>query len=237
MATGCGYPCLPFIYNSTGCAPTAVQSMCTLGYRAVSPRLASPIANNECLCAPVTIHFNSAMTHADSHHWQFGSLGASLDVNPDFEFTNAGDTPYNVTVKLTANSDFGCKAEYTQTYTILPEVKANFSLNTTAGCVPLTIEATAPDIAGVTYNWDFNGETPTDIHKHLVPLPAIPQEAFNLYHKFTSIADCHASSSIDITVYPQVRAQWDFTDPSDYCHPVDDAVPEYFRPLCSPQSG
>lgn len=217
------------VYNSTGCVATDSRTIHVHPWVTGSFTASvggSPIANNEQLCAPVTIHFNSAMTHADSHHWQFGSLGASLDVNPDFEFTNAGDTPYNVTVKLTANSDFGCKAEYTQTYTILPEVKANFSLNTTAGCVPLTIEATAPDIAGVTYNWDFNGETPTG---HSQTFGTITSNTTGGPSTYTINLQahrgiCHASSSIDITVYPQVRAQWDFTDPSDYCHPVDDAV-------------
>ncbi len=217
------------VYNSTGCVATDSRTIHVNPWVTGSFTASvggSPIANNEQLCAPVTIQFNSTMTHADSHHWQFGSLGASVDMNPDFEFTNSGDTPYNVTVKLTANSDFGCSAEYTQTYTIQPEVKANFSLNTTAGCVPLTIEATAPNIAGVTYNWDFNGETPTG---HSQTFGTITSNTTGGPLTYPIILQahrgiCHASSSIDITVYPQVRAQWDFTDPSDYCHPVDDAV-------------
>ena len=181
-------------------------------------------AGVEILCSPVTIDFTSSMTHSDSYFWQFGTQGASVDENPSFEFTNTGDTPLDVVVTLTANSSFGCSAVHTETYTIQPEVRAEYSLNTTAGCTPLTIVVEAPNLAGVTYQWNFNGETPTGNAPTFTTIPANTTGGY-LYLPITLTATrglCTATNTDQIiTVYPDVDAKWSGTPLDPTCSPAN----------------
>ncbi len=58
--------------------------------------------------------------------------------------------------------DEGCFVPDTITVKVRPKIQADFKLNSSSGCVPLTVQFDATDIPASTYSWDFgNGKTDT----------------------------------------------------------------------------
>ncbi|MCK9499838.1 MAG: hypothetical protein M0Q45_10080, partial [Bacteroidales bacterium] len=178
------------------------------------------------LCPPETVKFTSDVTYANSYHWQFGSLKEATTLNSSLDITNAGSAAFDLPVTLTASNSYGCSGSIKKTYTIEPEVVANFNIKSQAGCAPFTLEVNAIGI-GTTYNWTFNGQV---INNNANPsfIPVGNQTGGPLVRPIILKAvrgKCSLENKdISVTIYPEVRAQLNFTAPADYCAPVDNAT-------------
>lgn len=178
------------------------------------------------LCPPETVNFTSSVTYANSYHWQFGSLKEATTSNSFLDITNAGSAAFDLPVTLTASNSYGCSGSITKTYTIEPEVVANFNIKSQAGCAPFTLEVNAIGI-GTTYDWTFNGQV---INNNANPSfnPVGNQTGGPLVRPIILKAvrgKCSLENKdISVTIYPEVRARWNFTAPADYCAPVDNAT-------------
>jgi len=113
-------------------------------------------------CAPLTVSPVAPVNSNTSYVWDFGNGDTSIQTNPVYTYTTAG----NYLLSLTATSANGCSAQYTHTTTV--QVKgpvAAFTPNKYTGCDPLIVSFDNNTTNGISYIWDFgDGITSTDVN-------------------------------------------------------------------------
>jgi len=192
--------------------------------------LGNSIAPGDALCAPVTGDFTGTYQNATIYTWNFGELGDRTVANPQdvvFPNTTTANKPYPVT--LVANNTFNCPSSpVTNTYTVHPEVKANFDIATVASCVsatnPFNLEVSAPSIANVSYSWSFNTQTRTGTNPTFTAITENKlgvSQSYPIVLTATGLGGCTAvNSSKSVTIYPEVQARWT-GDLTERCAPAD----------------
>jgi len=223
--------------NSAGCEHTTdvrniiVYPRATASFTAsFEDALGNSIAPGDALCAPVTGDFTGTYQNATIYTWNFGELGDRTVANPQdvvFPNTTTANKPYPVT--LVANNTFNCPSSpVTNTYTVHPEVKANFDIATVASCVsatnPFNLEVSAPSIANVSYSWSFNTQTRTGTNPTFTAITENKSgvnQTYPIVLTATGLGGCTAvNSSKSVTIYPEVQARWT-GDLTERCAPAD----------------
>jgi uncharacterized delta-60 repeat protein len=103
-----------------------------------------------------TVTFSNTSSNAASYLWNFGDSQSSTAASPSH--TYAADGTYTVTLSVTNACG---TATATQTVTILTAPTANFTANTTSGCVPLAVKFSDQSSSNTTaWSWQFPGGTP-----------------------------------------------------------------------------
>ena len=112
-------------------------------------------------CSPDTAFFtnssnpyNSETIGSMSFVWDFGSTIQ----NPNKLYTNTGVVDSLYSVQLISETIHGCRDTITDTVTIHPDARADFSPTYTSGCAPLTLDSTLINVtqypdANDTYSW------------------------------------------------------------------------------------
>jgi PKD repeat protein len=190
----------------------------------------NPIAPGDVLCAPVTGDFTGTYQNAGIYNWNFGELGDRTVANPqDVVFPNTTTANKNYTVTLVTNNTFDCPSSpVTNTYTVHPEVKANFDIATLASCVtatnPFVLDVSAPSIANVSYSWSFNTQTQTGTNPTFTAITENKSgvsQSYPIVLTATGLGGCTAvNSSKSVTIYPEVQARWT-GDLTERCAPAD----------------
>ncbi|MBI1228398.1 MAG: PKD domain-containing protein [Bacteroidetes bacterium] len=104
----------------------------------------------------LTATFTNTSTGATSYSWDFGDSQNSSQANPSH--TYAVDGTY--TVVLTSTNACGMTTS-TQTVAVYTQPTANFDVNLTTGCSPLTVQFNNQSSANAeTFSWSFPGGTP-----------------------------------------------------------------------------
>jgi PKD repeat protein len=104
----------------------------------------------------LSVNFTNNSTNATAYSWNFGNNTSSNNLNPVATYSTAG----TYTVTLTASSACGMQTA-TQTVQIVQAPTANFSVSTTTGCGPLTVQFNNTSTGSPTaFNWQFPGGTP-----------------------------------------------------------------------------
>lgn len=172
-------------------------------------------------CSPlnVTMPF---VPGVQSYQWNFGNSQTSVSPIPNVTFTNFGTTPVDYTVTLTGTSAFGCTHTATSTITVHPGPIAQFSIDNTAGCSPLTVQFTNASINGNSFSWDYgDGNTSANnnlTHSHTFVNISNTVQTHNVILTALSADGCTHQFSLPIQVYPAVTAS--FTGPAEVCGPV-----------------
>jgi len=180
------------------------------------------------LCPPETLDFTSSTTYANSYQWKFGSLKEATTQNASLNVENNGSSAFDLPVTLTASNSYGCSGTVTKTYTIYPEVNANFDIETLASCVstanPFNLEVSAPSIANVSYSWSFNTQTQTGTNPTFTAITENKSgvsQPYPIVLTATGPGGCTAvNSSKSVTIYPEVQARWT-GDLTERCAPAD----------------
>ena len=100
---------------------------------------------------------NNSYGLPDSYYWDFGdgSYGTNNDILFDKQYYPGPSTNfYTITMAVTNE----CGTDTTiETVTILPSgLAAFFSVDTTVGCMPFTLDFDQFSVGGATHSWDFN---------------------------------------------------------------------------------
>ncbi len=104
-----------------------------------------------------TVNFTNTSVDATSYVWNFGDQSTSIEENPTHTYANDGV----YTVTLTATNNCGSTI-FEQTVTIVTPPTAGFTLNSTSGCAPFTVQFTNTSSSNATtFAWDFPGGTPS----------------------------------------------------------------------------
>lgn len=154
------------VTSASGCTDTV--SVDSLVY------VAGPIAqfsvNNNSGCAPALFNFTDNSADAQSWFWDFGDSSYSVTQNPSHIYT----TPGTYSITLIVSDSTGCSD--TLHIPNMIEVRgpvAGFSVSSTQGCEPLTIQFTNTSVNANNYFWNFgDGDTSSvfePLHNYLSP--------------------------------------------------------------------
>jgi PKD repeat protein len=102
-------------------------------------------------------NFTNTTVNGTSYSWNFGDGGTSTGTNPSH--TYPADGTYTVT--LTATNACGTHT-FTQDVVITSLPQANFTVASTTGCAPFTVQFSDQSSSNTTaWNWSFPGGTPS----------------------------------------------------------------------------
>lgn len=161
MAPGVYIPKIILI-NAAGCKVPVVGSD-TIKVIGVETNILSDVTT---FCDSGSVHFSDSTITNDlpvGVMWDFGDGGTSVANSPSHTYSHPG----LYTVRLVAQSDFGCKdtAEKVNYIKVISSPKIKIG-GDSSGCVPATLHFTGefalPDTSALSWNWTFgNGQTST----------------------------------------------------------------------------
>lgn len=147
---------------------------------------------------PYDLQFINTSIGAETINWDFGDLTTMNDTSMmDTAYYTYPDTGSYMITLTTYNSTTGC-ADTSDFVYYITEPKAEFSLDTTQGCVPLTIVVEDNSAFADTYYWTSASAI---FSNHLSPNPAITFETPGTYNDLqliiTDVNDCKDTLSYD----------------------------------------
>lgn len=164
----------PALTQSTSFRRIVASAVCNGLQRSVSNIITvrvspGPLARfswvSDASCAPFVISAQTIKAEAseegDTYTWfaDGKQIGTGIDF-PGYTLQNPGDS---VTIKLQVGSKLGCGASsYSHTFSNSQSLTANFAMDKTKGCGPLTVtfSNTTENTQGVSFKWNFgNGIT------------------------------------------------------------------------------
>jgi PKD repeat protein len=204
--------------TNKGCKDTAVRNV------AVYPELIANFSSDTIGCSPLNVLFNNISSGALNYTWDFGDASPTANaINPSHVFNNSSlnDTIYTVT--LVIESVFGCFDTTSSQITVHPDVIAQFSIHTNAGCHPLPVSFTNSTIGASFYNWYMGDSVSFDTldlsFNHTYMNISGVQQDHDALLIATSIYGCTDTFSRNIVVYPDVTAIFDYD--TSGCSPFD----------------
>ena len=191
------------------------------------------IVPNDSGCHPFTIGLINLSLRADTFYWDFGD-SSSIFVTTDkdtvithtyYNSSAVNDTTYCIT--LIAVSDSGASDTMTQCIVVHPKPLADFSVDTNAGCSPLTITVfnTSTPFGSLNYFWIFsdslfpNTTSSASFTKSYVNTSSTPS-FYTIKLLVTNSNGCTDTLIDTITVYPEISAQFAIV-PDTGCSPLD----------------
>ncbi|MBU0488481.1 MAG: PKD domain-containing protein [Bacteroidetes bacterium] len=191
--------------NASGCIDE-ISRMITV-YPAVNAEFAADTEG----CSPYVVNFLNQTTGANFYLWDFGDGFTSASIHPSHTFYNFGVNDTVFQVMLISYSPFFCSDTATISITVHPKPDAIISIDQVTGCTPFIVTTINQSIGGNTFSWNFGdgnsatgGAADTIIHTYTNSISTPVQNLL------TFVAEtpfgCRDSSSVIITVYPEVVA-------------------------------
>jgi PKD repeat protein len=116
-------------------------------------------AQNSCV-KPANIDMINNSSGADIFFWNLGNGATETTLNTNAIYDSVGTFP----IELLVTSEFGCQDSSEQLFEVYPSPIAEFSVEVTDGCPPLTIQFTNSSANANEFSWDFgNGEYSTGL--------------------------------------------------------------------------
>ncbi|MEY3052107.1 MAG: hypothetical protein RLY31_1892, partial [Bacteroidota bacterium] len=149
-----------------------------------------------------TVSFDNTSSNADSYLWDFGDGQSSTEAQP--VHTYPGDGTYTVT--LSATNDCGT-AVLTGTVVIVTPPVSGFSVNTSQGCAPLSVQFNNTSSENSTaFVWEFPGGDPaSSTQEHPVVTYAIPG-SYTVTLTATNAAGSNSITQTDLVVVGTIPA-------------------------------
>ncbi len=157
-------------------------------------------------CSPLNVTLNNSSSNADPNFyvWKRGNTTISTSSSPTFTFTNNGTSNDTISIKLIAQTTFGCRDSITKTIVVFPNPIASIAANTLPSCNPSPINFLNTSTGAISYNWDFDdGNTsilPNPIHQFTNNTNQI--RVFNVRLIARNVANCTDTTFLPVLVYP-----------------------------------
>lgn len=189
------------------------------------------------LCTPFRVEIVNSSLNGSNFEWDFGQTGfweddtTTVKANSEFEFTLDNPTDNDVgdyTIGVYAStfhalSGLTCDDSKELPFgEVFPRVVANFGMDVTEGCNPLTVVFTNTSTGLGTYEWDYDDETtsneesPSKIFAHS---NTGNSQLYNVGLTSTNVNGCKDYFERVITVYPLVESAFTI-DEDDGCTPL-----------------
>lgn len=162
-----------------------------------------------------------ATSGATEYNWELVSASSGLsisnptDLNPTFELSNnTGDTIFHE-VRLIAANASGCSDTLTQTLNSFPAPVMSITGNLDPICnedaISLSSSTSTPGdgLSFTELNWTLNGQsasTTSDLNTNLINT-GVTDSIYQIILTGTHDASCQSSDTVEITVYPDARAE------------------------------
>jgi gliding motility-associated-like protein len=175
-------------------------------------------------CSPMNVGFQNFSVGSTNYNWDFGDATSSTDTIPSRTYYNYDPSNTNAdksfTIRLIAQSVFGCNDTLHKSIVVHPKPKVNFILDKSEGCTPLniTFQNTTQPAAYITTNtWKWGDGT--QVVNNSVSIPHIYTNVssdFDQYYTVklisTNTYQCVDSIDRSIKIYPKVVAGFISTD-------------------------
>ncbi len=172
-------------------------------------------------CTPFMVNF-PLVTGAISYQWSFGDGTISTAPNPQHTYGNTTLSPITYDVELVATSAFGCVDTADAQVTVFPEPVAQFSVDRTSGCGPLTIQLTNESILADSVVWSYGdgliSDTSAAVHSHTFSNETNQIITYTVELIAYTEEGCSRSFMRNIEVYPPVTVS--FEHPEEACSPL-----------------
>lgn len=172
-------------------------------------------------CSPLSVMFPSVVGAVD-YQWDFGDGATASGPTPTHVYVNNTTNNQNFTVRLVAQSSFGCRDTTFGTVVVFPNPTASFALDTNVGCQPLPISVTNNSTGGNQFLWDFGDGTTSDtMDASFVKTYTNPSSltAFNTIQLITeTVNGCRDTATQVVEVHPFIQAA--FASDSVGCSPL-----------------
>lgn len=179
-------------------------------------------------CNPLAVTFTNASSTntADSYLWEFGDGFNQVTANPTgtvnhtYNHTIAHDSTYSV--RMIATSPHGCKDTATSSVTVYSYFKADFTVNTSAGCSPLTVNIDNTSVGDTArYRWTLNGTLFKTTGKDTTLILTNTSSTYIDYQIVQTVYNqgdrCSQTVTRTVRVFPEIHAG--FTIPhASYCN-------------------
>ncbi|MFN2422382.1 MAG: PKD domain-containing protein [Cryomorphaceae bacterium] len=176
-------------------------------------------------CPPFDVQF-PAVSGAVSTFWTFGDGTLSNSGSPTHTYFNntLADVVYEA--ELVATSAFGCVDTATAEVTVYPNPIAQFSVNLTAGCSPVTVNIENQSVLADSVLWSYgNGEVSDTLAQfHDYTFVNSTDQTVTYTIELTAFTEngCSRTFTRNVEVYPEVTA--DFEHPESGCSPFSFAM-------------
>jgi len=136
--------------NGQGCYDT-LQRQITV-YSSIDAQFAMSVNAG---CNPVSVDFTNSTNFANDFTWDFGDGANSNLSDPTHEFENPSLNDTTYTIKLYAESPFGCIDSAENTVEVYSYINARFSFEDDDGCPPFPVDFTNTSTGNPanTYEW------------------------------------------------------------------------------------
>jgi len=155
-------------------------------------------------CSPLSVTLSNTSLSASSAFWYFGDGNTSSALFGTHTYTNSSSTSnQSYTCTFVAISSNGCRDSISKPVLLLPQPKANFSVDTPA-CSPKVLNFTNSSSGATSYNWDFGFTTSTSTN---VAVPFVNTTGANITNTVqliaSSINNCKDTLIVSIIVHPK----------------------------------
>jgi len=169
-------------------------------------------------CAPLSINLPFIQGIA-SFQWDFGDGTTSNAAVPEHTYENTGNQTETYTITLLGISPFGCVDSASDIIEVDPQPTAAFTASVLSGCSPLQVNFSNLSASASGYNWEYgDGLSSTNanaVHSHTFSNTSGSVQTYTVVLTALSPQGCSDTFEIDITVYPEVVAN--FTGPNQAC--------------------
>jgi PKD repeat protein len=172
-------------------------------------------------CHPLEVEFGNLATGAIHYEWDFANGNTSTDTDPANQiYENQTDSVVQYTITQIIRNN-NCSDTTTRVLEVYPEINAVFSASDTIGCSPLEVNFTnLSSVTGTDFEWDF-GDNSTYSGRdtvHVFENNTNASITYTVWLRARTDNFCRDSVSVDITVHPFLKADFDFT-PAEACNP------------------
>ncbi len=189
------------IQSANGCPDTIIKQL-----NVQFPPTANFLPTITSGCSPLAVSFNNSSSNADPNFyvWKIGNSTFSSSVNSSRTFINNGTSNDTVSIKLIAQTTFGCKDSIVKTVVVFPNPIAGIAANTLPSCTPSPINFLNSSTGATTFTWDFDdGNTsilPSPSHQFANNSSQI--RVYNVSLIARNVNNCTDTAFIPVLVYP-----------------------------------
>lgn len=139
--------------NSFGCTDSMD------GFTSVNPAVTATISGDTISCSPLEATFSNTSIGANSYYWEFGDGNTSGSIIGQNSYVNTSNESEYFTVRMIANSVYGCSDTAYTEVTVLPSPTAYFEPNDFSVCSPKEVTFTNYTENITTSYWSFGDGT------------------------------------------------------------------------------
>lgn len=179
-------------------------------------------------CNPQTVTFTNSSSNntADSYLWEFGDGFSDVTSDPagtithTFSNSTAKDSTYQM--QMIATSPFGCKDTATAAISIYSYFNANFSIDVSSGCSPVSVNIDNLSVGDTAkYVWKLNGTTfkTTGLDTTITLSNATNTYIdYNIQLQVYNAKNCSQTVIKTVRVYPEINAGFTIPGGTNYCN-------------------